>query len=312
MKKIVIIMGINAAGKSSHVKWFVDQGYQRINRDMTGGDLEGQVTIAEDALQNGVDNVVLDNTYPTKKSRASIIKLAKELKATIECHWLSTSLEEAQVNACLRMVRKYGKLLTPTEIFKSKDPNIFPPAALFHYRKIFEKPTITEGFDKVIEVPFVRVWTPEYCNKAVIFDYDGTLRLCKDGRDIYPIDPSQVAAIKGMIKVIEDFKRKGYILLGASNQSGIAKGILSEANAVACFEETNRQLGVRLDYSYCSHRIPPVSCYCRKPSCGMGVAFIEKYKLRPSDCIMVGDQTTDKTFAERCDFKFIYANELCK
>ena len=311
MKKIVVIMGINAAGKSSHVKWFVDQGYQRINRDLTGGDLEGQVEIASDAMHNGVDNVVLDNTYPTKKSRASIIKLAKELKATIECHWLSTSLEDAQINACLRMVRKYGKLLTAVEMAKSKDPNAFPPAALFHYRKIFEEPTTKEGFDKVIDVPFVRVWTPEYCNKAVIFDYDGTLRESLGDYD-YPTKVSEIKVIPQMAKVIQDFKQKGYILLGASNQSGIAKGILSEEDAIACFEETNRQLGARLDFLYCSHRIPPVSCYCRKPQAGMGVSFIEKYKLRPSDCIMVGDQTTDKTFAERCGFKFVYAHEFHK
>lgn len=304
-------MGINAAGKSSHVKWFVDQGYQRINRDMTGGDLEGQVEIAADVLENGVDNVVLDNTYPTKKSRASIIKLAKQQKATIECHWLSTSLEDAQINSCFRMVRKYGKLLTAVEIAKSKDPNTFPPAALFHYRKIFEEPTTKEGFDKVIDVPFVRVWTPEYCNKAVIFDYDGTLRDSLGDFD-YPTKVSEIKVITRMAAVIEDFRQKGYILLGASNQSGISKGILSEADAVACFEETNRQLGARLDFLYCSHRIPPVSCYCRKPHAGMGVSFIEKYRLRPSDCIMVGDQTTDKTFAERCGFKFIYAHEFHK
>jgi len=311
MKHIVVIMGINAAGKSSHVKWFVDQGYQRINRDLTGGDLEGQVEIASDAMYNGVDKVVLDNTYPTKKSRASIIKLAKELKATIECHWLSTSLEDAQINACLRMVRKHGRLLRPEEMAKSKDPNAFPPAALFHYRKIFEEPTTKEGFDKVIDVPFVRVWTPEYCNKAVIFDYDGTLRDSLGDFD-YPTKVSEIKVIPRMAAVIEDFKKKGYILLGASNQSGISKGILSEADAVACFEETNRQLGARLDFLYCSHRIPPVSCYCRKPHAGMGVSFIEKYKLRPSDCIMVGDQTTDKTFAERCGFRFIYAHEFHK
>ena len=311
MKQIVVIMGINAAGKSSHVKWFVDQGYQRINRDLTGGDLEGQVEIASDAMHNGVDKVVLDNTYPTKKSRASIIKLAKELKAIIECHWLSTSLEDAQINACFRMVRKYGMLLDPSEIKFAKDPNTFPPAALFHYRKVFEEPTTKEGFDKVIDVPFVRVWTPEYCNKAVIFDYDGTLRDSLGDYD-YPTKVSEIKVIPVMAKVIQDFKQKGYILLGASNQSGIAKGILSEEDAIACFEETNRQLGARLDFLYCSHRIPPVSCYCRKPHAGMGVSFIEKYKLRPSDCIMVGDQTTDKTFAERCGFKFVYAHEFHK
>ena len=210
------------------------------------------------------------------------------------------------------MIRKYKKLLGPQDFKTVKDPNAFPPAALFHYRKVFQKPTTAEGFDEVIEVPFVRTWTPEYKNKAVIFDYDGTLRetLARVDRLDYPTQLSEVRIIPKMVKVVKDFQSKGYILLGASNQSGIAKGLVSEDMAVKCFEETNRQLNVKIDFLYCPHSIPPVSCYCRKPHAGMGAIFIEKYKLRPSDCIMVGDQTTDKTFAERCGFKFVYANEL--
>jgi D-glycero-D-manno-heptose 1,7-bisphosphate phosphatase len=305
-------MGINGAGKTSMVFQFGRSGYQRINRDLTGGDLEGQTEITADALSNGVDKVMLDNTYPTKASRASLIKLAKEIGAKISCYWLTTSLEDAQLNVCLRMIKKYGNLLTLEEIKNSNDPNTFPPAALFHYRKVFQKPTTAEGFDEVIEVPFVRVWTPEYCNKAVIFDYDGTLRDNVNGSTIYPKNISEIKVRPEMTKIIKDFERKGFIILGASNQSGIGKGIISEAMAIKCFEETNRQLGVKLDFLYCPHKIPPVSCYCRKPHVGMGAIFIERYKLRPSDCIMVGDQTTDKTFAERCGFKFVYANELCK
>ena len=43
---------------------------------------------------------------------------------------------------------------------------------------------------------------------------------------------------------------------------------------------------------------------------GMGVQFIEKYKLDPSQCIMVGDMKTDQTFAERCGFQFINAQKF--
>jgi HAD superfamily hydrolase (TIGR01662 family) len=309
MKQIIIVMGINAAGKTSTIFQVCKRPCQRINRDITGGDLEGLVEVAADALANNVETVVLDNTYPTKASRASIIKLAKEIGAKISCYWVTTSLEDAQLNACFRMIRKYKKLLGPQDFKIVKDPNAFPPAALFHYRKVFEKPTTAEGFDEVIEVPFVRTWTPEYKNKALILDYDGVLRESL-GEYEYPTKLSEIKVKSAMMKVIEDFKKKGYIILGASNQSGIAKGILSEDMAIKCFEETNRQLNVKIDFLYCPHSIPPVSCYCRKPHAGMGAVFIEKYKLRPADCIMVGDQTTDKTFAERCGFKFVYANEL--
>ena len=113
-----------------------------------------------------------------------------------------------------------------------------------------------------------------------------------------------------MTKVVKSFESQGYILLGASNQSGVAKGILTEEMARKCFEETNNMLGVRLDFQFCPHTIPPVSCYCRKPHFGMGAVFIEKYKLNPADCIMVGDQTTDESFAERCGFKFIHVDTI--
>ena len=48
----------------------------------------------------------------------------------------------------------------------------------------------------------------------------------------------------------------------------------------------------------------------RKPQPGMAVAFIEKYGLKPSACIMVGDLGTDKTFAERLGLRFVPAAEF--
>ena len=51
---------------------------------------------------------------------------------------------------------------------------------------------------------------------------------------------------------------------------------------------------------------------CFKPMPGMGAEFIEKYKLNPSECIMVGDMTSDKTFAKRCGFQFMDAEEFFK
>jgi len=116
----------------------------------------------------------------------------------------------------------------------------------------------------------------------------------------------------GRTAIIKDFQKKGYKILGASNQSGIGKGSVKQEQVVACFEETNRQLGVKIEYSFCPHRIPPVSCYCRKPHPGMGAVFIETHKLNPADCIMVGDMTTDETFAKRCGFQYVDVNQFFK
>jgi len=38
---------------------------------------------------------------------------------------------------------------------------------------------------------------------------------------------------------------------------------------------------------------------------GLGVAFIEKYKLDRAQVVMVGDMTTDRTFAARAGVRFV-------
>lgn len=307
MLKVAIVMGFNASGKSTLVKEFTDAGYLRINRDETGGTLDSQAEKARSVLSDDV-NVVLDNTYPTIESRKSIIDAAKSYDAHITCVWLKTSFEDSQFNACLRMVAKHGRLIQPEEFKTLKDPNTFPPAALFNYRKIFEKPTMAEGFDLIDERVFVRTWPADYTNKALFLDYDGTLRISVGKKD-WPEDPADVQILPGRKEILQSYIEKGYRLIGVSNQSAVAKG-LSHEKVQACFDKTNELLGLDIEYMYCPHKIPPVVCYCRKPHPGTGALFINKYKLNPAECIMVGDQTTDKTFAERCGFQYQEAEKF--
>ena len=262
MAKVVLIMGYNAAGKSTLVKEYTDKGYRRINRDETGGTLDGQADIALGELSKK-NNVVLDNTYPNIESRKKIIAVAKTMDAEIECVWLKTELEDAQLNACLRMVKKHGRLIMPEEFKTIKDPNTFPPAALFNFRKIFEKPTVKEGFNNIEERAFIRVWPDDHKNKAILLDYDGTLRV-STGSEEWPTAISDVKVLPGRTEKLKEMVKQGYLLLGVSNQSAIAKG-LSEQVVRDCFEKTNDLLKHKIEYLFCPHRIPPVTCYCRKP-----------------------------------------------
>jgi HAD superfamily hydrolase (TIGR01662 family) len=306
--EIAIVMGYNAAGKSTLVQQFVDDGYHRINRDTTGGTLDGQAELATKAHSDGHRKIVLDNTYITADSRKSIIAAAKKLSVPIRCVWLATSFEDAQLNACLRMIQRAGKILSPEELKKSKDPNLFPPIALYAARKNFQKPDKSEGFDSIDNREFVREWPADYTNEAYIFDYDDTLRE-STGPNRWPEKPQHVKALPKRKEKLQQLEKKGAILLGASNQSAIAKG-LPEADCIACFEETNKQLGVKIDYQYCPHRVPPVSCYCRKPAPGLLAYHIVKRKLNPSKCVFVGDSTSDRTCAERVGVKFQTPSEF--
>ena len=309
MSEIVLVIGYNAAGKTTHTKKYLDAGYFRINRDEIGGKLKNLHEHAAKALDEGKENLVLDNTYRDVASRKSIIDLAKSRGINIRCVWVKTSFEDAQFNACQRMVRDTGKLLMPADFAMSKNPNHFPPAALFSYRKDFEKPTKAEGFSEIETVNFVRKYDSAYKNKALILDYDGTLRDSSGDMD-YPVTPDEVVLLDNCKEKLQEYFDQGYLLLGVSNQSGVAKGVLTYDDAVACFERTNELLGFDIEYHFCPHSVPPVKCYCRKPHAGLGAYLIEVHKLDPLQCIFVGDQTTDKTFAMGCGFQYQHPNSF--
>jgi len=301
---VALVIGYPASGKSTATEKMFKDGFARLNRDIEGGKLEDLLPKLDALLSDG-KSVVLDNTYATIAKRAGVIEIAKKHNIPIECYHMQTTIEEAQFNACKRMIERHGKILTPEEINKSKDPNMIPTAVLFKFKKEFEKPTTDEGFSVVRKINFVRQLDSSYSQAALILDYDGTLRQTINGNDKYPVKPEQVAAMPRRKEVLALYKKKGYLLLGASNQSGIAKGELTEQNAIDCFEQTNKLIGHKVEYSFCPHRIPPLTCYCRKPMCGLGVTFIEKYKLNPNQCIMVGNATSDKTFSSRCGFQYV-------
>src|SRR4029077_1041955 len=114
--EIVLIMGLPGAGKSTLASTFVDRGYERLNRDEGGGSLRGLLPALDRLIESGCSRIVLDNTYVSRKSRAALIHAAAKAGLPVRCVWLSTSLEDAQVNAAQRMVAKFGRLLGPEEM----------------------------------------------------------------------------------------------------------------------------------------------------------------------------------------------------
>lgn len=303
MSKVTMVVGYPASGKSTVTKDLIKSGAVALNRDTEGGTIVSLLPKLESLLKDGKD-VVLDNTFPTIEVRKPFIDLAKKLGADVTCQLMSTSIEDAQFNVVQRAIGLIGKFPTPEAIKAAKHTNIFPPTVLFRYKKEFQKPTIEEGFSKVETVKFVRKENPEFSNKALILDYDGTLRECINGNDKFPVIESQIEIKPGRKKILDEYKKKGYRLLGISNQSGVAKGELTEQKATELFEHTNKLLGVDIEYRFCPHQSAPISCYCRKPMCGIFVEFMLKYKLSRKDCIFVGDMTTDKTFAARAGIQY--------
>lgn len=299
-----MVVGYPASGKSTLTKSLVERGAIALNRDTEGGTIAGLLPKMEALLQSGKD-VVLDNLFVNKVTRRPFIDLAKKHSADISCQLMGTSIEDAQFNVVQRAIGLVGEFPSPEVIKKAKHTNVFPPLVLFKYKKEFEKPTVEEGFSKVETVKFTRKDNPEFTNKALLVDYDGTLRECIGGNEKFPVSKEQIEIKAGRTKVLEAYKAKGYRLLGISNQSGVHKGELAHETAVELFEHTNKLLGVDIEYQFCPHQSAPISCYCRKPMCGIFVNFMLKYKLSRKDCIFVGDMTTDKTMAARAGIQYV-------
>jgi len=305
MREVVMLMGFPASGKSTLAKRYIRAGYVPLNRDTIGGTISGVHAKLQNLLQDRIiQHVVLDNTYATAESRSGALKVAARFNVPVRCIWMKTSIEDAQFNAAWRIKSLTGDVL----VTKDKNPQVFPPVVLFAYRKRFEEPTIKEGFYSVEKVEFERKMPAGYDNSATIFDYDGTLRETISGEK-YPRTADDVRLLPGRKAVVDKLIADGAIVLGASNQSGIHKGSLTLADAEHAFARTNRLLGHKIDVRFCPHRSNPLSCWCRKPMPGMGVRFVMDYKLDPKKVTMVGDMTSDKTFARRCGFKFIHAND---
>lgn len=311
---VVILMGIQGSGKSRLVADFVAAGYARLNRDLLGGKLDDLAPRLLQLLMAGQKRVVLDNTYPTRLSRAPVVAAAYSQGVPVRCIHLQIPLPEAHANIVLRNLEKYGRLLGPEEMkaFGKSDPTLPPPLALARWVSTFEPPALVEGFASVDVVPFERRLNAAHTEKGLLLDVDGTVRKTRSG-SIYPKQADDVEILPGRREVLERWLADGYQLFFVSNQSGIASGQLDRAAAESAFLRTVQLLGLPVtEIAYCPHPAFPVGCYCRKPMPGLGVYLMQRHRLARQHLVVVGDMASDKEFAAGLGARYFDAAEFFK
>jgi aryl-alcohol dehydrogenase-like predicted oxidoreductase/histidinol phosphatase-like enzyme len=311
--EVVLIMGLPGAGKSTVARQFVAQGYARLNRDETGGSLRALLPRLERLIATGSSQIVLDNTYVSRASRALVVQAATRLGLPVRCVWLSTNVEAAQVNAAWRMVSKYGRLLGPDEMRKTveRDISAFPPGVQFRHQRELEPPDPSEGFAVIETMSFERVRDPSMTNKAVIVWCDGVLvRRSADDDGRTPVSPEDVDVFDGRGVVLRRYHEEGWKLLGLSWQPEIADKAMTSEQADARLARVRELLGVPIEILYCPHGAGPPICWCRKPLPGLGIVFIQRHRLDPSQCIYVGAGPQDPGFARRLGFQYRDAEDF--
>jgi histidinol-phosphate phosphatase family protein len=312
--KIIILIGFQASTKSTAAKEICKNVTNSVivSRDTEGGTVEQLLSKVETHIKDG-KVVVVDNTNLTKATRKLFIDLGKKLGVPVDGHYFKTTIEDCQIRHLKRMYKKFGEIYQTGKASQGKkDPHIFGPVVLFKARKDLEEPHKSEGFCHLISRPPPPIsWPTHHTNKALFMDIDGTIRITEHLPNKYPTEPSEVKLIhtkERMRTKIEFYRSKGYKLIGLSNQSGIAKGTVTQEQVDTIFERTRNLLGYteeEFPIMYCPHQSSPITCFCRKPQSGMAMEAIMKLHLNPLECIMVGDMKTDEQMAARLNIPYI-------
>jgi aryl-alcohol dehydrogenase-like predicted oxidoreductase/predicted kinase len=309
--ELVLIMGLPAAGKSTVARTLVERGFARLNRDESGLTLRGLLPAIDRLVDSGCSRIVLDNTYMSRKSRAAVVHAAAKRGLPVRCIWVSTSLEDAQVNLVSRMLSKYGRLLGPEEMREVArgDPNVFAPGVQFRHQRELEPPDPAEGFSRIDVVPFERRRDPSFTNKAVILWCDGVLRRRRPGQGSAGSDGDE-EILTGRGDLLRRYASDGWVLCGLAWSPQIAEESMTPAEAEAGVARMQDRLGVSLDVLYCPHAAGPPTCWCRKPLPGLGALLIARHRLDPALCVYVGAGPQDPGFARRLGFQYRPADEF--
>lgn len=128
--------------------------------------------------------------------------------------------------------------------------------------------------------------------KALFLDRDGTIILDKH----YLADPAGVELIPGVAAALRAARQLGYRLFVHTNQSGIARGLHTMDDVHRCNVRMEELLGLPrpvFDDICIAPEGPADPPVYRKPSPRFLRESIEKYRLDPRQCWMVGDREAD-------------------
>jgi D-glycero-D-manno-heptose 1,7-bisphosphate phosphatase len=131
---------------------------------------------------------------------------------------------------------------------------------------------------------------PAEGRRAVFFDRDGTLM--EDAH--YCADPALVKVFPGIPDALRRLKAAGFGVFIITNQSGIGRGLITEAQYRAVQEEFLRQAGRgSVDASYYCPDAPGVPSSCRKPDPRMVLAAAAAHHIDLAASYFVGDKSAD-------------------
>jgi len=129
--------------------------------------------------------------------------------------------------------------------------------------------------------------------RLVILDRDGVVN--QDSPEFVK-SPDEFLPLPGSLEAIADLSRAGYTVVIASNQSGLARGLLDDDDLEEIHAKLDvllAELGGSIDSVFICPHGPDDGCECRKPAPGLFAQIAAHYGVSMDGVPAVGDSVRD-------------------
>ncbi|MCW3071052.1 MAG: histidinol-phosphate phosphatase family protein [Bacteroidetes bacterium] len=142
-------------------------------------------------------------------------------------------------------------------------------------------------------------------NKAIFLDRDGVINTERG----YTHRLSDFVILPDLFENLKRYLKKGYLLIVISNQSGIAKGLYTQAEVEVIHSFLTNELvknGIQLsEIYYCVHHPDVSRCICRKPDSLFVEKALARFNIDPAKSYFIGDKERDVEAAEKAGVRGI-------
>lgn len=125
--------------------------------------------------------------------------------------------------------------------------------------------------------------------KAIFIDRDGTL--IEEVNFLHRVEDLRFFDYTD--EAVKLLKENGFLVIVATNQSGIARKVYSESDMHGIHEAIQNQLSEKIDAFYFCPHLPDAGCSCRKPNLGMIEQACDDFEIDLENSWMIGDKKLD-------------------
>ncbi len=135
--------------------------------------------------------------------------------------------------------------------------------------------------------------------KTVFIDRDGTL--IEEVNFLHRVEDLRFFSYTD--EAVKLLKAHGFLIIIATNQSGIARGIYTENQMHQVHDAIQNQLTKKIDAFYFCPHLPDEGCVCRKPNLGMIEQACNDFSIDLNESWMIGDKVLDVELGHNAKIK---------